>query len=500
MATARSSPSPAPFSWRGWRAGLVQFVFCYGVMPNLPFWMGAQRAGVAVPAWFNLDALGLGLVALFVRPGWLVAAMAGDFLLDVAYAIRATYGTDYTDIFLSFRYFFSAFAWQELLRYTAIVTLAMAGIGWVWMGWRPQIRGRERLLLVAVMVAVLAPAAWQVRGERLAAQTQMQANAARGYVDTAQTAASYRRIGARVLNSPVLALVHAWRNERMGATLAGANQRPMLPAASAAALAMPLLAQAQRPANLVVVLVESWGAALDPALRDALAAPFASAAVEARYQVRTGLVGFRGATPEGELRELCGAKPAPGSRVAPSPAALLACLGPVLRARGYQTTAMDSATAFWPGGDRWYQALGFDNVLDYPKLRGLGLAPFTAGPFRAVRDDQVAALLPGLLEHKAAPQFVFFLTLGAHMPVHLPLPAGFDADCSVATATHTSATACGWYRIERNTLGAVAAAALAPQLPRTVFVVVGDHAPPFADSTTEYFSPTQVPYALLEPR
>ena len=30
--------------------------------------------------------------------------------------------------------------------------------------------------------------------------------------------------------------------------------------------------------------------------------------------------------------------------------------------------------------------------------------------------------------------------------------------------------------------------------------VVGDHAPPFADSTTEYFSPTQVPYAILDPR
>jgi hypothetical protein len=147
-----------------------------------------------------------------------------------------------------------------------------------------------------------------------------------------------------------------------------------------------------------------------------------------------------------------------------------------------------------------YRLLGFEQVWGYNRLRARGLPEFIAGTFRSTGDPETAALLPRLLPPGQPPRFIFFLTVGAHLPVHLPLPPEYSASCSLSQATRESPTACGWFRIESATLAALAHAAAAPQLPPTVFLIVGDHAPPFVDSTRRFFSPAQVPYVLLTPR
>lgn len=53
------------------------------------------------------------------------------------------------------------------------------------------------------------------------------------------------------------------------------------------------------------------------------------------------------------------------------------------------------------------------------------------------------------------------------------------------------------FRVHEN----VAAAALDPSLPPTLFVVVGDHTPPFATRRKQgLFVPERVPYVVLAPR
>jgi hypothetical protein len=124
-----------------------------------------------------------------------------------------------------------------------------------------------------------------------------------------------------------------------------------------------------------------------------------------------------------------------------------------------------------------------------------------AGPFRSTRDPEMAAWIARrLMEPRAHPQMIFWLTMSAHLPVHQPLPAGYDANCAIAPVTQTYPDACGWYKVELNTLQAIAAAANAPGLPPTVFLVVGDHGPPFTTGAHRYFSPDQVPYVLLTPK
>jgi len=60
---------------------------------------------------------------------------------------------------------------------------------------------------------------------------------------------------------------------------------------------------------------------------------------------------------------------------------------------------------------------------------------------------------------------------------------------------------CSWYQLVVNVHRSVAQLATG-NLPRpTVFVIVGDHAPPFGDlARRERFSQTDVPYVILLPR
>jgi hypothetical protein len=60
---------------------------------------------------------------------------------------------------------------------------------------------------------------------------------------------------------------------------------------------------------------------------------------------------------------------------------------------------------------------------------------------------------------------------------------------------------CSWYQLVANVHRSVAQLALDPLSRPTVFVIVGDHAPPFGDpSLRDRFSQSDVPYVVLVPR
>ncbi|MGN6591950.1 MAG: hypothetical protein ACTHJX_03540 [Terriglobales bacterium] len=498
QAGTRPARSLAAFSWRRWGIGVARYVLCFAILPNAAFWLLGPRMGIATPGWVSLDGLGLGLLALFVPPGWVLALFAGDFLLDIVYSIRATYSTSYTDILFSVRYMFTALAGWQLLEIAGLVILTLIITGAVWWRWRPRLQGRERWLLMAVVLLAVVPWAVVARGERAAAAAQREQDARLGYVrpSNGSARATYAAWGAASVRSPLLGFYHAWRRENMSAWLWRRHALPLQSIASAASATRPARVPGQP--NVVLVLVESWGEAEDPQLRQALVAPFN--ALSDRYQVTSGMTAFHGATGDGELRELCDRALPSGMPLAMASGQLSGCRPWQFAERGYRTLAVDSAADFWPGGASWYRLLGFQQVLGYNDLRARGLPEFIAGTFRSTGDPETAALLPRLLRAGQPPRFIFFLTVGAHLPVHLPLPLEYNSSCSLSQATTSSPTACGWFRIESATLAALAQAAAAPQLPPTVFLLVGDHAPPFADSTRRFFSPAEVPYILLTPR
>jgi hypothetical protein len=60
---------------------------------------------------------------------------------------------------------------------------------------------------------------------------------------------------------------------------------------------------------------------------------------------------------------------------------------------------------------------------------------------------------------------------------------------------------CSWYQLIANVHHSVADIAMSKLARPTVFVIVGDHAPPYSDpSLRDMFSQSVVPYVLLVPR
>lgn len=456
----------SPSARRAWPGALLRYLFCFALLPNLPFWLLGRREGIAISGWFSLDGLLFGVAAFFLRPSFLYPLFVADFLLDIADAICHTYGVGFVDVARSAGYATQILAHSSLRSIALLIGifLALVAAAWVWL--RPRINPPQRGFLALSLLVLSLLAAWA---------------------------------SPRSVRSPFADFTHAFPREHMWDRLRGVGPDAMATAASAADQARPFL-QSGHP-NLAVVLVESWGQANAASLRAALLQPFLTTSVYRRYQVRTGLVHFNGPTGNGVMRELCDLnRGVPSEGVLAPPAQLHACLPYRLQAQGYHTIAMDGVDQFWPGGANFFHRLGIQQVVGHAHFQALGVPSFTAGPFPAFLEKDVAAQLPHLLASTGhQPAFVFYLTVSAHLPVNLPLPPGFEGDCSLSPTTRNSPQACGWYLIERRTLAAIAAAATDPATPPTVFAIVGDHNPPFVDTARDDFSFDQVPYVILAP-
>jgi phosphoglycerol transferase MdoB-like AlkP superfamily enzyme len=102
--------------------------------------------------------------------------------------------------------------------------------------------------------------------------------------------------------------------------------------------------------------------------------------------------------------------------------------------------------------------------------------------------------------------FLYWVTLNSHVPepAHPSIPD--DGVCATQPALRSSAGLCSWFRIVRGVHQsiqqvAIQQAALGVNFRPTVFILVGDHAPPFGNAAlAAQFSPTQVPYVMLTPK
>ena len=98
------------------------------------------------------------------------------------------------------------------------------------------------------------------------------------------------------------------------------------------------------------------------------------------------------------------------------------------------------------------------------------------------------------------PMFVHWVTLNSHLPVPSLASKSQSGDCAVI-GIDREPSLCSWFTRVLLVHNSVAKLALMPGLRPTVFVIVGDHAPPFLRASRRArFSQTNVPYVLLMPR
>lgn len=149
----------------------------------------------------------------------------------------------------------------------------------------------------------------------------------------------------------------------------------------------------------------------------------------------------------------------------------------------------------------WISRFGFGQEFFHPQLRAMGL-PDCGGPFRGTCDPSIAGWIGDQLAADPGHRhFFYWLTLNSHLPVDPDREASDALGCGKASFAIKDDAACNLVALVVRVERAVSELAMRPDLPKTEFVIVGDHAPPFIfKKRRELFSQHEVPYIHLTPR
>lgn len=454
------------------------------VLPQVStvLWWIQTHSWIHVRGFVNIEYLALFAVALLF-PNWgTIAALTAELTIALVEPLAHLYYFSPADALRSFRYL-ALVPTHVLLGYSLFVLVYIGGCA---LFLRSALGGVARLssrrIAIVVMAALLCLWSYDLLTGHL---RPLHTSVNHGDVDLHTT---------RLVRSPVASLVYATFLLRHGAPISGHAG-----VESALARAMSEVEPGTQP-NVVLVLTESWGLAVDKPINAAEVAPYMTPQIEQAYRVETGTVKFYGSTTSGETRELCGDAvgrwgDSDGARRYAS------CWPAQFDRRGYATVAVHGFTPTMYDRESWYPEFGFSEQDFLPTLQSDG-ARMCNGAFPGVCDTDVAKWIGNRLEHEPAgrPAFVHWVTLNSHLPVAEVTGLEADTNChSAGIDDHGSL--CAWFNRVLDVHKGVAEMAERALVRPTVFVIVGDHAPPFLrPQTRNRFSQSEVPWVILMPR
>jgi hypothetical protein len=477
----------------------IAFVLFYSIAANIPFWTAVRGLYLLPLGWFCLEYAVVGLIALFAPRILAALLLALVIFADLISSVSKTYYLTPSECLSN-----AGYLWE----FPAARLLAMAGVC--------------MLVLLAVAVAAFFPVPAMRRAHRLRAAGCLVVfilfcvalDSASILRETGQVHLSLGRPmdtnrysdfhDLWLSRYPILRLKKNYMLFGIGRPAA---PRAYTSAESATAIALisTALGQATTPLqspNLAVVVVESWGlVGMDTAVRESLVQPYAAPGLLARYRVVQGSVPFHGSTVAGEARELCGKNMALDI-IHAGPEELKGCLPLRLAARGYNSLAVHGLYGHMFDRETWYRQIGFQERWFEDRLDKAGLPRCFGGAFIGTCDAAIADWLAQRLDREQPePQFLYWMTLNSHLPVSVPSTLPAEGSCTVSPILGQFPVLCSWYHLVFNVHDSVARMAMSGTARPTVFVVVGDHAPPFASPRLRgQFSDTVVPYILLIPR
>ena len=486
------------------RARWVYFVLFYVVLVNIPYWVASHefgffdRRGV-----FGIEFFAIGVIALFVRPALSALLLLAAISADIAFAISESYTISIPEI-LSNMGAYSSFSGHRRAAAVGVLLLGLLVTVIAWILPVKTVRKSDRWRVAGCLVLLLGLTmtsdvltVWRESGKF---PNPLRRSFRADFVGSTWVKAPKldRNFALGFLRSTVLA------DDPHGMVGAKAALHPVPGATDKALEAMNLKAGGlasgdERLPNVVIVLVESWGLAGDPKLRAALTEPYGNTGLRARYQVEEGMVPFYGSTVAGEVRELCGNSLGFDIMTA-TRGDLAGCVPGRLAALGYDDIAVHGMNEHMFRRSTWYTTLGFKEQWFNDQLRQIGL-PECTGAFNGTCDADIARWIGKMLEENdPQPRFVHWMTLNSHLPVVVPAPLSNGAPCTSDLGLAPGTPLCSWYQLVKNVHQSVSTLAMSKLSRPTVFIVVGDHAPPFNDPAShDRFSQTDVPYLLLLP-
>ena len=482
-------------------SGLSVFLF-YTTLANIPFWVVSRCLGLLPIGWVCVEYALVGLLAIFFPRILVALILFVAIAADLTSAVSKTYYLAPSDC-LAYIYLLHELPGRRLLALAgmSLLTLLVVAVS----TWLPtaEIRGKCRYLTALALsgFAVLALA-----GDYLSVAREEGAMANPFHSFRPGDTNRFSNFSNLWIGRyPVIRL---WREGILFGVNEGTNSASLnntLPIPSATSLALVSAGvhsgrpQVELP-DLVIVLVESWGFNSNPAVRDSLVHPYKTPDLMAKYEVSQGEVSFYGSTVGGESRELC------NSRIGPQIAnismkGLQRCLPDWLATLGYHSIALHGMSGSMFSRRSWYKTIGFQEEWFRDRFRAEGL-PDCGGAFVGTCDAALAKWIGQRLQKREAnPDFTYWVTLNSHLP--LPVPSGLPlgAPCSLTPLLLSQPPFCSWYQLVSNVHESVSQLANGKLGRPTVFVIVGDHAPPFANyELRSQFSSTEVPYILLVPR
>ena len=490
---------------RNWKhadhAWWICFVAFYAIVPNIPFWTARDQLGLVHEGWFCISYCLVGLLAL-VAPRVLTSYLLMLVVAaDLTYGVTKSYWISAWDLLQNVRSF-QEFSGRRILAvfvalFLTAVVVAIAGLFPV-----EKIRGTNRVRAAACLIAFAATclsldfATMMVRAGHLVSL--------RAAAPTDTMNPGYIR-DIHFTRLPIIRLV---QSELYFSRVRGVERNFKargIPVASATAQAIQYAGldagkQGTGQPNVVLVLVESWGFSIDPSMRNALTKYYTDPNLQTRYQVYQGTAPFFGSTIAGEGRELCGSRIG-FHLVTASSDELKDCLPGRLEAMGYHTVAAHGMDGHLFSRMTWYSNIGFQERWFRENFQQMGF-PNCIGTYVGTCDASIAGWIGDQLRsQQAQPRFVYWVTLNSHLPAPPPAPMTPGSSCRLTPLLAQNPALCSWFQLIDKVHASVAQVAQSA-LPRpTVFILVGDHAPPFADSVLrDQFSQHEVPYVLLIPR
>jgi hypothetical protein len=443
--------------------------------------------GLLVTGLFNVEIVIIGILSVFLRRTLTIGLLLVAILLDILRGINATYMLSPSEMFRSARYAFESTSVH--LSDIVVITICIAIVCLVvTLTSSGRISGGERgfVALTLAAFALICGVADVRAGQTKILQGDVQFR-------------SYR-----LTRFPAHSLVMSeWQQMRLKSLMAAGRHAPISSASTRLVrletTSEPLGASATLP-NVVLVLVESWGKSRAADLEEALVRPYADERLSERYTVSQGTVPFHGATLNGEARELCGSAMGIGL-LAASAAQLKGCLPAKMNGMGYHSVGVHGFSGQMFDRSEWYSKIGFNETWFREGLQRSGL-PVCPGPFPGICDAAASVWIGDQLQKNSdSPQFIYWVTLNSHLPVPISNLVTSPPACDGNPATAQSSALCSWYQLEFNVHRSVAELALRDMARPTVFLVVGDHAPPFSSAQLRsQFSDQVVPYVLLVPR
>lgn len=250
----------------------------------------------------------------------------------------------------------------------------------------------------------------------------------------------------------------------------------------------------------LLVIVESYGLYLDPAIRARIAAPLHATALQKRYEIREGTTPFLGHTTDAEMRELCSTWAGYRDIGAPDSLPIGPCLPQRLADKDIETVAIHGFWSAMFNRADWFPKIGIGRSIFYEQMKGQGLEECRGvfiGPCDpAVLDTSVVAALKS-----GGRKLVYFLTLTSHLPFvatdryDTPFPCGTDA------SPITDFQACKQANYLHSFFIHLAGTLAREDLQIDHILLVGDHVPPFLKRDARaLFDPGTVPWLAYDRR